>query len=356
MSRHLMRRLGAWSVFSKGPLGLILILVIATAASAQNAARRNVLQMPQAPRPQSPAQPAAFRAPPGAPGQPQLSIPVIVSDGSGNPVEWLSERDFSLLIGGDDREVNAVRHGRDEPAALGIITDVSMSMKWRIGKAREIINLLALTLGGRNSIFLAGFARHFHLIEPYTSDRSALDRRVPDLGISYEFGDEGTALYDSIIKGTIVLAHGPSARRALVVITDGQDTISWHGVDDALAAAERSGVVVYVLVLARPPIHVFLLGVDDSGSELYRDTLFRICRESGGRGFMVSNPPSISRAAQQIASDIDSQYVLQFAAGQSDSDAAQSVELFVRNHPGLHVRAPQVVRLAHDSEDEFAMP
>lgn len=350
MSRQFPRRLGAWFVLSTGPLAAILVLIAASAASAQKLTARNVLQMPQAP-----AQPAPLHSPPPPSDQPRTNLPVIVADRSGHPVEWLSGRDFSLRVGGDDREVQGVRHGRDAPAAIGIITDVSVSMRWRIGQARDAIRLLALTLGGRNPIFLAGFARHFHLIEPYTSDASSLDRRLTDVAVSYEFGDEGTALYDSIIKGTTVLAHGPSSRRALVAITDGQDTISWHGVEDAIAAAQRSGVVVYILVVERPPIHDYFLGFDDSGSYLYRDTLFRICAASGGRGFMVYNPDSVTRAAQQIASDLDSQYVLEFAASTNEGDA-QSVELFVKNHPGMQVRAPQVVRLAHDQPDPVATP
>lgn len=363
MSRHGLRRLGAWFISLTGSLAAILVPIAPPASLAQTGTSRNVLVMPQA-QARAGAAPSQPLPPPVAPlAGNSIGIPVTVADESGNPVESLSEHDFSLRIGGDDRQVRFIRNGREQPAAIGIITDVSESMGnfpysgfsiW-VAEERSLARMLVAKLGGKNPAFLAGFARHFHLIEPYTTDRSLLERGIAEIRATAQYGDEGTALYDSIMKGIMVLAHGPSPRRILIALTDGKDNISWHHVEDAVVAAQRSNVAVYLLVIERAAFHSGPFGWQDSGDRMYRDTLFRISTETGGRGFVVYDPRTISRAALAIAAEVNGQYLVEFASLSLDDDG-EPVELFVKNHPGLQVRAPRVVRLRHEESDQLAMP
>jgi hypothetical protein len=198
--------------------------------------------------------------------------------------------------------------------------------------------MLIHSLGDNDSVFLATFARRFHMLQGFTTSRVEMDERLPLLEVTSQLDDfDGTGIFESMIKGVKVLAHAPKtcARKALLIITDGDYDTSSHGIEDAIAKAQFAGVTIYNIVVIG-----FSHEVEASA---IKQGLARIADETGGLTFIVSWRDGAMEASSTIASDLDSQYVLGFTVP-AFSAGALPVELMLLNHPTMHTRAPRVVR------------
>lgn len=337
----------------------LLVLLSSIESAAQQSTYQNVVQTPRVFGLASVAPLMKFAPPVQMDSRPLLRIPVSVIDEAGRCVRSLDARDFSLSIDGDESPIALFRPASS--AALGILVDISQSMEFKSfsGKtfsklpliqaaARSIIDQLE----SRDSVFLATFARRFHLIDGYTSDHAQLDERLPELRVTDQLDDfDGSGICESMIKGVTVLSHAPEscARKALLVFTDGDYDTSSHGAEDVIAKAQFAGVTIYNIVIRGFPI--------EADAFTIRSGPGRIASETGGLTFVVDWPRDgdlLAEAADSIAADLDSQYLLGFAVSPWSSDVL-SIELMLHNHPGMHARSPRVVRFRpQDLADHLA--
>jgi VWFA-related protein len=352
------RRLG----ISRVSLALIaLLLISANDSHAQLNLNSSTLQTPQV---------FSFLPPPmlNVPAPPRLDsaamirIPVTVLDDAGRCVPSLSARDFSLSVDGDESPITLFRSNRSTAAALGVLVDVSQSMGFRsffggsyskLPFIRAAIRDVVDKLDAHDNVFLAAFARRFHMIYDFTGDHQMLDERLAALRVTDQLDDlGGSSIYESLMKGIMVLTHAPQAcdRRALLVFTDGGDTGS-HGADDVIARAQFAGVTVYNVIVQGYSHEI------DAGS--IHDGIGRIAAETGGRTFIVNGDKEsepIGAATEEIVSELDNQYLLGFAAPQWSTDVLP-VELVMQHHPGMKVRAPSAVRFhAEDLSRQVSAP
>ena len=339
------RRLGIWKV----SLALIALLLMSEVDSrAQQNLDRSTLQTPRV---------FSFTPPPIAniPVAPQIDpalmirIPVTVVDGAGRCVPSLSARDFSLSVDGEESPITLFRPNRATAAALGVLVDVSQSMGFRsffggsyskLPFIREAIRDVVDKLDAHDNVFLAAFARRFHMIDDFTSDHQMLDERLAELRVTDQLDDlGGSGIYEGLMKGITVLNHAPQVcdRRALLVFTDGGDTGS-HGADDVIARAQFAGVTVY---------NVIVQGYShEMDAASIREGIGRIATETGGRTFIVNGKDEsepIGSATEEVVSELDNQYLLGFSTPQWSTNVLP-VELVVQHHPGMKVRAPRAVR------------
>jgi hypothetical protein len=320
------RRLGRWKVLVFAPLALLLILD--RDSCAQQTLDNSTLQTPQVFRFNPPPLPALVEAAPTQQIDPAslLRIPVTVVDKAGQCVPSLRAGDFSLDVDGQESPIKLFRPNRATAAALGVLVDISQSMSfksWHGGMISKLpfiqdaVHKVIDLLDVHDNVFLATFARRFHMLDDFTSDHDALDERLPMLRVTDQLDDfGGSGIYESLMKGIAVLNHAPKTcdRRALLVFTD----IIVQGYShemDALAI---------------------------------RDGIGRIAAETGGLTFIVNGgreSDPIGVATEEIVAELDNQYLLGFPAPQNGASGnVLPVELMLRNHPGLLVRAPRAVR------------
>ena len=343
---------------------LLISLLFEIDAIAQQAPDPTVLQMPQVFSYAAAAAPLVnlnLAQPPKIDDDPDglLTIPVSVTDDGGQCVHSLSANDFSLSIDGDQSAIQWFREAPATSAALGILVDISKSMEFKsfsgrtfskLPTAQAMVRMLIHSLGDNDSVFLATFARRFHMLQGFTTSRVEMDERIPLLEATNQLDDcDGTGIFESMIKGVKVLAHAPkaSARKALLVITDGDLDTSSHGIEDAIAKAQFAGVTIYNIVVFGFPHEVEATAI--------RQGLARIADETGGLTFIVNWRQDAMEASSSIASDLDSQYVLGFTVP-AFSSGALPVELMLRNHPKMRARAPRVVRFLPDQTHQVALP
>ena len=343
------RRLGIWEIV---PLALVAMLLMRASDSfAQQKLDTNTLQTPQVVRLSPPPMPQPVEVPQIDPKS-LIRIPVTVVDNGGRCFEALRAGDFSLRIDGVESPITLFRANHATAAALGVLVDISQAMSYRsywhsglvskIPFVREALRAVIDKLDSHDNIFVAGFARRFHMLNDFTTDHGYLLERLPMLRPTDQLDDfDGDGIYESMIKGITVLTHAPQAcdRRALLVFTSAWDDTSTHGVEDVIAKAQFAGVTVY---------NVIVQGFQQEADVFWlRNTIGRIATETGGRTFVVNawgEGDIIAIATDAITSELDNQYLLGVSTPHSGRGVLP-VELMLPNHPGLRARAPSAVRI-----------
>jgi VWFA-related protein len=202
-----------------------------------------VLQGQQPPR-QAPARPESeeqgFRFKSGVE---LINVTAAVSDASGRFVSGLRQEDF--LVYEDDQPVTVTHFNSERvPVSLGIVVDTSGSMAGqKIEAARSALDRFLFELLDRqDEIFLYRFSSAPLLLQDWTRDRQLLSRALGRLS-----ANGGTAMYDAVSDALPLAAQGQNRKKALLVISDGNDTGSQVTVRDVKAQIRETEVLVYAI-------------------------------------------------------------------------------------------------------------
>jgi VWFA-related protein len=174
-----------------------------------------------------------------------INVTVTVTDANGRFVPGLTRDDFVVYEDGRPQVVQQFDSDR-VPVSLGIALDTSGSMAGeKIQAAQAALNRFLFDLLGRNDqVFLYRFDSQPQLIQGWTSDRAAVSRA---LGTANARG--GTALYDAVAEAIPLAQKGTERKKALVVISDGEDQNSHLALRDAQQLIRESEVLVYGIAI-----------------------------------------------------------------------------------------------------------
>ena len=172
-----------------------------------------------------------------------INVTATVTDDDGRFVSGLRKEDFTVFEDGVRQEVTYFSSDR-VPVSLGILLDASGSMtRDKMSAARSAIDRFIYDLLGKDDeLFFLEFANRPDLVQEWTTDRRAISRavvRVTPAG--------GTAMYDAIARALPLAGVGRHPKKALLVISDGNDTNSRLSVGDLRPLIRESEVLVYAL-------------------------------------------------------------------------------------------------------------
>jgi VWFA-related protein len=208
-----------------------------------------------------------------------------------------------------------------------------MSLSNNLDAAREVIrHLLAWFDQGKDEVALFAFDQRLQEVQPFTSNAAEVLGALPNLSA---YGT--TALYDAIGETAARLESRPSPRRAVVVVTDGLDTVSTKTVEAVSGIASAIDVPVYVVVVMTPGNNP-----QRGGSPLRTDgepittRLANLAYWTGGDMLVASTPAETSLIARRLVVDLRHQYQLAFES--STRAGWHQVDVRTRN-PDLQVRA-----------------
>ena len=249
----------------------------------------------------------------------EVHVLFIATDRHGKFVRNLNESDFSILD--DHKPVQSIlnfNRETDLPIELGLLMDVSGSVESRFGFEKEAATgfLQHLIRPGYDRAFVVGFNQQSRLTQDFTD-------KVPLLaaGVQRLSNGGGTALYDAIYKACkdrLLHEHSDHAiRKAIVILSDGEDNQSEYTRAQAIEMAQRAEVLIYAI------------STDDSGLILRGDKVLEdLASATGGRAFFPYKMKDITHSFAAIEDELRSQYAVSYKPSDFDADGRyRSIEI-----------------------------
>jgi Ca-activated chloride channel family protein len=249
----------------------------------------------------------------------EVNVLFIATDKHGKFVRNLNENDFSILD--DHKPPQAIlnfRRETDLPLHLGLLIDVSGSVDSRFDfEQSAATSFLQHTLRAHyDRAFVMGFNTHSQLAQDFTDNVSLLST-----GIHRLHDGGGTALYDAVYRACKekFLKDRPDrpVRKAIIVVSDGEDNQSEVTKAQAIEMAQRAEVIIYAI------------STDDSGLVLRGDkVLEQLADATGGRAFFPFKMKDITHSYAAIEDELRSQYVVSYKPADFDADGRyRSIEI-----------------------------
>lgn len=245
----------------------------------------------------------------------QVLLNVTVTDKAGGFVVGLKPEDFEISIDKKTAQVISLSNA-DSPVSVGIVFDSSGSMAGRSeNKATKNFSVLRQALrqflelsNHSNEYFLLGFNNKPQLLLDWTSEPLTIVDRFNDLHI---YGS--TALYDACYVAVNKVQNGRHAKRALVLISDGQDNISQYSFNELRELLRETDVLLYSMHFPIDP-DLSSLGMEGLG------ILDELSSISGGRAFFTKGGTPLklkdaNTAFETIATELRSQYTVSIVPG-----------------------------------------
>jgi VWFA-related protein len=289
----------------------------------------------------------------------EVRVTVSVTDRNGAAVRHLKREDFALLDNGEAREITSFWQEIDLPLTIGLIGDVSTSQAGKIDEHREAVGtFLKKVMGPQDQAFLISVGhREVRLIKDLTNSVEQLSADVGKLRMRYDEGIVigqpctlsagrlmkggcGTVLWEGVYAAAREKMKSVNGRKALIVLSDGIDVGSPHGVNDAIEAAQSADTPVYAIryLSALQKYHP-VLRLRASLSK----GMGRIAEETGGRQYPA--PKDSTAVFAEIENDLRTKYALGFRPPAAARDGKfRKIEVKLRNKD-LHARARSGYRI-----------
>jgi Ca-activated chloride channel family protein len=234
-------------------------------------------------------------------------LPVTVENRDGGLVADLAQDRFVVYDEGKRQDVQFFSD-KDAPVSVAWVIDSSYSMRARIRQVVAASLRFASLSQADDELFIIHF-NDFpqHLFE--SRGVAASDAPVLERGLSEIIPEGRTALYDALLAGMDRLEKTARARKAMILVSDGDDTASYAKRDDVLERARRSNVTIYTIGFS---------GDLDNWRDSNPGVLRTLASASGGKRFLASSAGPLLQAAERIAREIRSSYTLSFTPRQRD--------------------------------------
>ena len=311
-----------------------------------------------------------------------INVNATVTDQTGRFVSGLSKDDFHVF---DDEQQQPITHFSAErvPVSLGIVLDTSGSMDGeKIVAAKQALErFLMQLLDPEDEVFLYRFDNNPELVEGWTRDKQRISE---SLGRIHPRG--GTALYDAVADAVHMAQQGRNKKKAVIIISDGNDTSSRTDIFAVKQLIRESEVLVYAIGIDAttstyprwnppapsapyfgqrgrpfplpfpipgrrpmpppPPVPRNPPGPNGGGNSRWGNSddrvnvaaLRDITDDSGGRTEIVRSTRDLDPATAGIADELSKQYYLGYSATGPKDGRWHAIRLEVRN-PSYHVRA-----------------
>jgi len=258
----------------------------------------------------------------------EVAVQLAVTDRSGKPVTELSRDDLQILDNGKPAAITQIRREDELPLRLALVVDWSDSMRKDLGFERKVaLDFLRTVLRpDTDRAMVVGFRYRVEVTQPLTGDVQRLEAGLrPVAGVSL------SSVYDALIAATDALRNADPAlpqRRAIVLLSDGEDNVSAHGWADVIQAAQRSNITIYTIAPRRRRARF-------AGD----DVLLKLAAVTGGRAFFIS-PSGEQPAFDAIQQNLRLRYAVYFKPGAVGGERFRSLEITPRDR-NLQVWARQ---------------
>ena len=311
------------------------------------------LSAQMAPSPDAPPQGPASSPDDNVPNQPVATLKVNVNlvslyytvhDKHGALIPNLTKNDFTVYEDKVPQTIKNFAAEVDQPLTLGILIDTSGSQQRVLPLEQQAgTAFLERILRSKDEAFLISFDVNIDLLADYTNNAHELERAmnkaqinvgtggggIPGLGqgpLPTSNTPRGTLLYDAVYVASNDKLTPETGRKALILLTDGEDQGSQEKIENAIEAAQKANAIVYVILLADRPFYgggVFQMGY--TGDVAMR----KITDATGGRVIDVgNNGKKLADAFDEIEQELRTQYVASYTPTNKKLDGSyRKIEL-----------------------------
>jgi Ca-activated chloride channel family protein len=260
-----------------------------------------------------------------------VTVDVTVTDKQYRQISGLGKEHFEVY---EDKVRQQIDFFSDEdrPASIGVIFDLSGSMKGKLTRAREALESFIQTSHNEDDFFLVGFNDRATLLAELSDGGAVLSK------LSYADASGRTALYDAAYLGVEKVKEGRHDKRALLIISDGQDNASRYNYGELKKLLKEADVQIYCIGITEEGMYAGSL-MDQQGQV----TLDEIAKVTGGLAFYPRTFGEMEDAVTRIALVLRHQYSIGYVPLNEQRDGKwRKIKVRVnapKGMPSLNVRA-----------------
>jgi VWFA-related protein len=271
-----------------------------------------------------------------------VQVPCTVAAPDGTQVRGLSQSDFHLAEDGTAQEI-ASFDASATPASVVLVIDASPSIFHELGEMREAARALAANLSPADEIAVVSFSAETHLLLPFSTNRALLERAIDSQYLSKVENSSESRIYESVFLAAHELFEGRTGRKAIVLLTDGQDSglgLTWDprsavpstgaagsrlAFDDVAHELGGDGVALFIVSTENRPHGMtpewleahrteMLVNAETHKQNMPNYTLYlaELARRAGGQLFFLREVGNLSEIYRRIALAIGAQYTIGF--------------------------------------------
>jgi VWFA-related protein len=277
-----------------------------------------------------------------------VNILFTVRTKKGQLVPDLEKNDFELYEDGKKQEIQRFSKETDLPVTLGLLIDISASQGRLIDIERDAASaFFSSVIRQKDEAFLISFGKSTDLLQDFTSSPRLLKAGLKDLrvdgggpmvtpGTLPQMGKvKGTVLFDAVYLASTDKLRGEVGRKAIVLITDGDDQGSFYSVKDAVEQAQKSDAIVYSFYYVDPYFYS-RMGMYSGGGE---GDLKKMSSETGGHVFTVDKKHTLDDAFKDLQEELRNQYSIGYVPTNTSRDGSfRHIDIKV-TRPDLVVQA-----------------
>ncbi|HEV7968671.1 MAG TPA: VWA domain-containing protein [Candidatus Acidoferrales bacterium] len=271
-----------------------------------------------------------------------VQVPCTVESPDGTQVRGLNQNDFHLLEDGAEQEI-ASFDASTTPASIALVIDASPSIFHELEEMRSAARSLAENLSPADEIAAVSFSSEAHLVLPFSKNRALLDRAIESQYLAKVENSSESRIYESVFVTARELFSGRAGRKAIVLLTDGQDSglgLTWDprsalpgagasssrlAFDDVARELGADGIALFIVSTENRPRGMTPEWLEAHRSEMlvsaatrkqnmpnYTVYLAELARRVGGQLYFLRETGNLSEIYRRIALAIGAQYTLGF--------------------------------------------
>jgi Ca-activated chloride channel family protein len=252
-------------------------------------------------------------------------IPVTVTDHNGKTISGLEKQHFTVF---EDSTRQDIIHfvAEDAPASIGIVFDASGSMRSKMPRAIEAVNNLLNHANPEDEFFFVRFSTEARLLVPMTQYTDDIRRRM---GALHTNGT--TALLDAVRLAIGEMEHAHHSRKAIVIISDGEDNSSLWTVPELKRAVREHEIVIYAIGI---PALAGEASECVPGRRCGATLLKEISTQTGGHLFVIRHMEELPQVAATIGEWLRHQYILGYVPTREKDGTYRKVEVRLERPKG----------------------
>ncbi len=253
-----------------------------------------------------------------------VSVTVTVTDPYNRLVTGLDKNHFEIFENKVKQDIRFFAD-TDSPVSLGIIFDVSGSMKGKLERARDALRAFIQTSHSDDDFFLVGFNQRANLLSEF-SDGETLSNKLTLVDAKGQ-----TALYDAAYLGIEKVKQGRHDRHAILMISDGQDNSSRYTYGELRKLLKEAGVQIYCIGIVE-------MGGGSGGTlDMQGQAILEeIAQVTGGKAFFPRSAAELEDATTRIALELRHQYSIGYEPTNINKDGQwHKIKVNVKGPKGL---------------------